>query len=107
MRRVRDRVVQRLNASAVLPHGVYVTADEVPWSAFSVTSYPSEHGRFEWHYDAESPLEYRALFVAAGGDDCGEPAVHWRKKDGKVQDLSVPTGHGYLIRGSQTFHSVS
>jgi hypothetical protein len=72
-----------------------------PWAAFSVTSQPSRRGAFSWHYDAESGDEYRALFVARGGDDCGAPSVHYRAADGAVRHLAVKTGHGYLIRGSQ------
>lgn len=106
MLRVRDRVLERMRQHQVLDHEIYGVTDDSPWAAFSVTSRPNERGTFRWHYDAESFDEYRALFVATGGDDCGEPAVHWRDQDGVVHDLQVKTGHGYMIRGSQTFHAV-
>lgn len=112
MLRVCDRVIERLaqhlgllstitfTASADAPR-LYGVDARTPWAAFSVTSQPAREGAFRWHYDAESSDEYRALFVACGGDDCGEPAVHFRGADGAVHHLSVKTGHGYLIRGSQ------
>ena len=106
MLRVRDRVVARINEHKVLDHDVYGVEESVPWAAFSITSEPSRLGEFRWHYDAESSAEYRALFVARGGDDCDAPAVHYRNSNGDIQNLSVKTGHGYLIRGSQTFHAV-
>ena len=37
-----------------------------PGCGGQVTSMPSKEGSFEWHYDAESPKEYRALFVVHG-----------------------------------------
>lgn len=103
---VRDRVVQRMREHNVLDHTIYGVNKESPWAAFSVTSRPFAHGDFRWHYDAESEHEYRALFVVRGGDDCGRPAVHYRDENGTVRDVQVKTGHGYLIRGSQTFHAV-
>lgn len=106
MFRVRDRVVERLRASGVMPGEVYGVDDRSLWSAFSVTSIPSAEGSFEWHYDAESRAEYRALFIVHGGDDCGNASVHYMNTSGHVADLAVRTGSGYLIRGSQTFHAV-
>jgi len=112
MLRVRDRVIARLaqhpgvlstitsTAPADGPR-LYGVDARAPWAAFSVISQPARDGAFRWHYDAESGDEYRALFVARGGDDCGEPAVHYRGADGAVHHLIVKTGHGYLIRGSQ------
>ena len=106
MLRVRDRVLGRMRQHQVLNHEIYGVTDGSPWAAFSVTSKPNDGGKFRWHYDAESFDEYRALFVATGGDDCGEPAVHWRDQEGVAHDLEVKSGHGYMIRGSQTFHAV-
>jgi hypothetical protein len=106
MFRVRDRVVERLRAADVMPAEVFGVDGRSAWAAFSVTSMPSVEGSFDWHYDAESPKEYRALFVVHGGDDCGDASVHYYDKNGTIQDNIVKTGHGYLIRGSQTFHSV-
>ena len=105
MLRVRDRVLGQLNNASVGLPRLYPVDERTPWAAFSVTSQPSEKGSFQWHYDAESPNEYRALYVAMGGDDCGEAAVKYQTKDGTFE-LPVETGMGYLIRGSTTFHAV-
>lgn len=77
------------------------------WSVFSISSTPSRNEGFAYHYDAESANEYRALFVVSGGDDCGEPSVHYLDANHTQQSISIPTGFGYMIRGSQTFHAVN
>merc|ERR1711988_1837870 len=68
MRRVRDRVLSNLNNASVGLPFLYPVDDRSQWAAFSVTSQPSRSGSFQWHYDAESKDEYRALYVARGGD---------------------------------------
>ena len=109
MLRVRDRVVGQLAQHSIGGVGrseLHPVQDSVPWAAFSVTSAPSAAGSFRWHYDAESSAEYRALFVARGGDDCGAASVHYRDAGGAVRDIAIKTGKGYMVRGSQTFHAV-
>lgn len=105
MLRVRDRVLSSLNNASLGLPTLYPVDERAPWAAFSVTSNPSVKGSFQWHYDAESPNEYRALYVAQGGDDCGVAAVKYQTREG-VFELPVRTGMGYLIRGSTTFHAV-
>ena len=100
---VQDHVLQELGLR------VYPVTEASVWSAFTIQSRTTPNSidpSFGLHYDAEPPNAFRAIFVISGGDDCDMPSVRYQDKEGQFHNITVRTGDGYFIRGSETRHGV-
>ena len=100
---VQDHVLKELGLR------VYPVTEASVWSAFTIqstTTPDSIDPSFGLHYDAEPSNAFRAIFVISGGDDCDMPSVRYQDKDGQFHNITVRTGDGYFIRGSETRHGV-
>lgn len=74
------------------------------WNVF-VLKYTGTQGSFGWHYDHETPEDYRVLFCINRTPTCGR--VEYMDEDKKTQSLDLASGEGYILRGSTTFHRVT
>lgn len=74
------------------------------WNAF-VLKYTGTAGSFGWHYDSEDHEDVRVLVCVTATPTCG--TLQYRDEKGEVKTLQLQEGHGYMLRGSTTFHRVT